>query len=85
MALLNDQPRVATVRAVNAVKVLSLNRTQWHTLLGTALSTMMRDTKIRERQLTQTRKKVQEHGDSADPAAAAGKYSKRRSSSCNYR
>jgi cGMP-dependent protein kinase len=72
MALINDQPRVATVRAMNAVKVLSLTRELWHTLLGTALNGMMRSTKLRERQLSQTKERVSNlTGEANDPASIA--------------
>ena len=71
MALMNDQARIATVRTVNAVRCLSLTRTQWHTLLGPALAGMVRQTKLRERQLTQTRDRISTLGQSGDPAAAA--------------
>jgi CRP-like cAMP-binding protein len=72
MALLNDAPRVATVRAVSAVKVLSLSASQWHSLLGTAVAKMMRATQLRERQLSSTRERVATiSASSGDVSAAA--------------
>ena len=71
MALLNNAPRVASVRAINVVKALSLTTQQWHTLLGTALAGMMRQTSLRERQLSSTRDRVATLGANGDTSAAA--------------
>ena len=43
-------------------------------MLGTALAGMMRDTKLRERQLTTTRDRVATIGQGGDPAAAAAEF-----------
>jgi serine/threonine protein kinase/CRP-like cAMP-binding protein len=71
MALLNDSPRAATVKALGAVRTLSVNRVQWHALLGTALPQMLRSTKLRERELSVHRDRMSTSGGDSAAAAAA--------------